>query len=165
MSVPLDRVKSNVHACAIEIAFTGIANPSVIEGWQPFYNSIFEASDFQKAYASLSSIDFGEESATTAAGTYWKQKASFRFPENDEYRSERIALLHKIKFVKFKFTNGRDLIIGRNDFNQNTLPSIKNASDGQLCQIDVESQSIFPSGFTPNPNTYGLPTFIPLSLV
>lgn len=159
----LDRVLSNVHACAIEIATQGNSLPSNIEGWQPFYNSIFVNADFQTCYASLQSIDFNEEGTSTASGPLYKQKLTWRFPENDQYRADRIAFIHKIKFVKFKFNNGTDLVFGRNDVDQNSPPNIKTSSDGQLCIVELETQSIFPSGFTPNFDAFGLPVFIPLS--
>ncbi len=161
----LDKVLSNVHACGIELAFEGDAVPSNIIGWQPFYNSLFDNATFEKAYASLSSIFFNEESTPTPSGPSYKQKLTWRFPEHDPYRSERIALIHKIKFVKFKFTSGLDLVVGRNDVFQNAKPVIKVSSDGQLCVVEVETMSISPAGFTPNPNAYGLPTFIPLSFL
>jgi len=161
----LDKVLSNVFACAIELSFNSNAVPSNIPGWQPFYNSTFINYDFQKAYATSASIFFSEESSTTPSGPSYKQKLTWRFPENDKNRAERIALIHQIKFVKFKFTNGLDLVVGRNDVNQNAKPQIKTSSDGQLCQVEVETISMVPAGFTPNLNSFGLPTFIPLSLI
>lgn len=165
MSAPFDKVNSNVHACGIEICFSGDAVPSTITGWQPFYNSLFDGADFSKFYASLSSIDFSEESASTAAGTSFKHTISWRFPENDSMRAERIALLHTIKYVKIKFTNGRDLVVGRNDFNQNAKPIIKTVSNGRLCGVTIESLSITPAGFTPRIDAFGLPTLVPVTLI
>lgn len=161
----LDRVVSNVHACGIEIATVGNALPSNITGWQPFYNSLFEAADFVPANTTFASVFFDEESVSSTAGTSFKQRAVFSFPEHDAQRSERIAFLFKIKFVKFKFTSGRDLVIGRNDFEQNTLPTITVKSNGNMCFVTVESVSISPAGFTPRIDAFGLPTFVPLTLV
>lgn len=159
----LDKVLSNVHACAIEIAFEGDTIPSTITGWQPFHNSLFENATFHKAYATLSSLEFSEESISSASGTSFRQKIIWRFPENDKNRAERIALIHKIKFVKFIYTNGQHLVFGRNDISQNTKPKIQTNSNGQLCQVEMESLSISPAAFTPNPNWFGLPSLIPLS--
>ena len=158
----LDRVLSNIHACAIELAFVGDTIPSNVSEWQPFYNSLFVAADFQKAYATHSSIEFNEEGTSTASGPLYKQKLIWRFPDSDEKRAQRIALIHKVKFVKFKFTEGPDLVFGRNDITQNSPPNIKTTSNGQLCQVEIETQSIFPSGYTTNTNPYSLPVFIPL---
>lgn len=161
----LDKVISNVHICGIEVAFEGSAVPSTIEGWQPFYNSIFEGADFQATYATFPTIFFEEESQTTAAGTSYIQKATYRFPEFDSQRAERIALLHQIKFIKCKFDNGLDLVIGRNDYDQNTKPEIKTVSDGQMCGVSVQSVSMTPAGFTPRLDAFGLPVLVPITLM
>lgn len=161
----LDRVKSNINLCAVEIAFSAGTTPSSIEGWQPFYNTTFQDTEFSKAYAGLSSIEYSEESIESAAGTSHKQKISFTFPNSDAQRADRIALLLKVKFIKLKQTNGLDLIIGRNDFFQNTKPLVKVRSNEQLCQIDIESLSMFPSGYTPSFTSYGLPALIPITLL
>lgn len=161
----LDRVVSNVIFCGIEISFYGVSVPSIIEDWQPFYNSTFESADFKKTYASLISIDFSEENSQSNAGTSYKQKISFRFPNSDAFRANRIALFQKTKYVKLKQTNGLDIVIGRNDYYQNALPVIRTKTNEQLTEIEIETQSIFPSGFTPNPNAFGFPALIPLNLI
>jgi hypothetical protein len=159
----LDKVRTNINACAIELSFDGVSKASVIEGWQPFYNSIMENAEFHKAGVSISSINYAQESVTSAAGTSYKQKVIFRFPNGDAYRADRIALMQKIKFVNIKLSDGRLLTIGRNDFNQNTKPIIKTTENSKACEVEIESQSIFPSGYTPSYDRFGLPVFIPLS--
>jgi hypothetical protein len=159
----LDKVTTNIHCCGIEVAFAGVSVPSVITGWQPFYNETFLASNFQKAYASISKINFSEESVTTLAGTSFKQKVVFQFPATDKYRAERVALLHKIKFIKVHLDDRSIIVIGRNDIAQNALPGIKSKSDEHLCEIEVEVQSISPAGFTTITNA-GPPTIIPLAM-
>lgn len=159
----LDRVLSNIHLCGVELSFTSTVVPSNITGWQPFYNSTFQNYDFQKAYASLASINFDEESNESSPGTSYKQKVTFRFPNSDSKRSERINLLGQVKFIKLKQTNGLDIVFGRNDFNQNTRPKMKIKQNEQICEVSFETSSIFPSGYTPNLNAFGLPVFIPLS--
>jgi hypothetical protein len=159
----LDRVVTNSNICKVQLAFNGVSKASIITGWQPFYNSTFQDADFKKAYASLSSIDFEEESIQSSAGTSYAQKVVFRFPMNDKKRAERIALMQKIKFVKLTHTNGLDLIVGRNDYNQNARPKVKIQTNRKLCEVTVECKSIFPSGFSPS-LIYGLPTYIPLQV-
>ena len=159
----LDRVLSNIHLCGVELSFNSSVVPSNIDGWQPFYNSTFQNYDFEKAYASLASINFDEESNDVNAGIYYKQKVTFRFPNSDAQRSNRINLLNQVKFIKLKQTNGLDIVFGRNDFNQNARPKMKIKQNEQLCEVSFETTSIFPSGYTPNLNAFGLPVFIPLS--
>lgn len=164
MNQLLDKVLSNIQLCGVEVSFNASVVPSAIAGWQPFYNATFENYDFQKAYASLSSIDFSEESSESNAGTIYKQKVEFRFPNADPNRAARIELLKKVVFIKLKQTNGLDIVIGRNDSGQNAKPKFKVKQNKQLCEVSFESLSITPAGYTPRQNAYGLPVFIPLSL-
>lgn len=157
----LDKVISNIHCCGIEVSFDAQETASAIEGWQPFYNTTYNNYDFLKAYAGLSSIEFTEESDLSLAGYFYKQKVSFRFPSTDKNRATRIELLKKIKFINVKLTDGKTITIGRNDYFQNTKPVIKSQTNQRLCEVTVETQSIFSAGFTPTQNTYGLPTLIP----
>jgi hypothetical protein len=161
--VSLDRVKSNANICSIEIAFNGDSIPSVIGTWQPFYNS-FERSDFTPAYTTLSSVSFLEESINNAAGTFYKQKVVFSFPSNDSKRAERIALLQKMKFIKLTLTEGESILIGRNDYKQNKKPEVNVKTNHHLCEVSIESTSIFPSGFTKEIIMNNLPTFLPFGL-
>jgi hypothetical protein len=152
-----NRVNDKVHICGVEVSFNGKANPSTLADYQRFYNSIFEDADFQKVYIGLSSISFVEESVNAAAGIYYKQKVTFRFPTTDAERAERLVLFTKIKFLKLKFTNGLDLVIGRNDFEQNAKPKIEIKTNEHLAEVEVSSSSIFPSGFTPKLDITGSP--------
>ena len=161
----LDKVKRNVRICGIELSFDATVLPSSIVGWQLFYNSTFLNNDFAKLYVGLSTIDFDEESISSASGISYKQKATIKFPVTDEKRSERIALLQTLKFLKFKLTNGLDIVIGRNDYFQNTLPVVKVKLDQQFALVEIECLSIAPSGYTPNINAFGLPSAIPLTLI
>ena len=163
MSQLLDKVLSNVHLCGVELSFDATAIPSVIEGWEPFYNSTFENYDFQKAYASLSSIDFAEESSEGNGGIFYKQKVVFRFPNSDKNRPSRVELLKKVKYIKLIQTNGLDILIGRNDSKQNAKPKMKIKQNEQLCEVSFESSSMSPSGYAPRTTAYGLPSLIPLT--
>jgi hypothetical protein len=122
------------------------------------------AVDFAKTYVGLGSVSFGEESEYSLAGTSYKQSVTIRFPSNDKNRSERIELMQKVKFIKLKLTNGRDLVIGRNDYQQNARPKIKTKTNIKTAEAEFQTVSMFPAGFVSNPDAYGLPTLIPISL-
>lgn len=162
--VPLDRVKSNVNCCGIALCFSGTTTASAIAGWQPFYNETTPTL-FDKTYASISSIEFSEESLEVNGNDAWKIKVSFRFPSNDKYRAERLALMKKILYVQVLLNNGKILIVGRNDYFQNTKPKNKVKSNQQTTEVELEVLSMSPAGFTPASNAFGLPTLIPLTLV
>lgn len=148
MSQLTDRVADNVHICGVEIALVGKAIPSINPVWQRLYNSIFEDDDFQKVYAGLSSLQFNEESVNTSAGMYFKQKVTFRFPTTDNLRADRLMFFSKIKFIKLLLTNGLEIVVGRNDFEQNAKPLVEIKTNEQLAEVEVNTSSIFASGYT-----------------
>jgi hypothetical protein len=61
-------------------------------------------------------------------------------------------------------SDGRDIVIGRNDYKQNARPKIKIEANIQKGSASIETVSITPSGFVANANAYQLPSFIPLTL-
>jgi len=146
--VLLDKVLDNVNICDIEISFVANLLPSIDPLWQPFYNATIQNNDFTPTYFSKGSIDFKEESETTSAGIKYKQKFSFRFPCADAIRAERISLLLTAKFLRFKLTNGFWLTVGRNDYFQNTKPLLKIKTNKQLCDLEGETQSIYPTAYS-----------------
>ena len=160
----LDRIRTNPNICGVEISFDGVSNSSIIAGWQPFYNQTITGS-FAKASAGLSTFDFAEESNLTPSGYLYKQKATFRFLSSDKNRAERIALFHKLKFLKINLTNGLAIILGNNDFFQNTAPIIKTKSNAKFCEVEIACQAIVSAGYTPSYDIFGLPTFVPINLV
>ena len=160
----LDRAKVNVRICGVELAFNGQLTASSIPDWQQFYNSAMVQADFSKTYVGLASVAFEEYSEELSAGTLYKQKVVFSFPNADGNRSERLALLSRIKFVKLKLSDGRDIVIGRNDYKQNARPKIKIEANIQKGSASIETVSITPSGFVANASAYQLPSFIPLTL-
>lgn len=160
----LDRVKVNPNICGVELAFTGKLLASNIPEWQPFFNSKMVDTDFTKTYIGLASVSFGEESTYGVAGTSYKQNVTFRFPATDLNRSARIALFQKVKFIKLKLTNGLDITIGRNDYQQNCRPKIQTKTNVKTGEVEFNVLSMVPAGFVANPDAYGLPTYIPISL-
>lgn len=160
----LDRVNVNPNICGIELAFAGDLTAATIPDWQQFYNSVMTGTDFAKTYMGLGSVSFSEESETSNSGTSYKQAVTIRFPSSDGNRSERIALMDKVKFVKLKLTTGRDLVIGRNDYKQNARPRIKIKTNQKTAEVVFETVSIFPSGFVASPDNYNLYPLIPVIL-
>lgn len=160
----LDRVKTLPAICGIEFAFTGELLPSTIEGYQQFTNSIVSNADFQNTYFGRATVDFDEQSETKGAGPYWTQKLKITFPASDSQRGTRLDLMQKIKFAKILLSNGKHIVIGRNDFHQNSRMRIKVKADHRLGQVELESKSIFASGYTPA-FSGGLPTLFPIDFI
>lgn len=157
--------KSNLYAniCGIELAFNGELLPANIPGWQEFYNSMMIDIDFNKTYIGLGSVSLSEESKEADAGTSYNQKLTIKFPNADKKRSERIALMHKVKFIKVKMNTGNDIIIGRNDYKQNARLKIVSKSNQILSEITFECNSIYSLGYVAT--ELGLPGLIPLILI
>jgi hypothetical protein len=160
----LDRVGVNPNICGVELAFTGQLIAANIPDWQQFFNSEMVDLDFTKIYVGLGSVSFGEESEYSLAGTSYKQSVTIRFPATDGNRSKRIELLQRVKFIKLKLTDGRDLVIGRNDYVQNARPRIETKTNIKTAEVKFQTVSIFSAGFVSNPDAFGLPTLIPISL-
>jgi hypothetical protein len=160
----LDKVIVNPEICAVELAFAGGLLPSNIPDWQQFYNSQMVGTDFSKTHIGLGSVSFGEESQDSPSGTSYKQSVTIRFPSSDGNRSERLALMQRVTFVKLKLTTGLDVVIGRNDFFQNARPKIKIATNIKTAEVKFETVSIFPSGFGRLNTTIVFPQLIPLIL-
>lgn len=160
----LKKVPVRHNICSVELAFNGNVLPSDIPDWQQFYNSFTVATDFSKTYVGLGTVNFNEESQDSNAGTFYKQTVSIRFPNCDANRSERMRLIQNVRFIKLKLTSGRDIIIGRNDIKQNARPKIKIKSNEQIAEVIFETISMFSAGFVINPDVFGLPAFIPVTL-
>jgi hypothetical protein len=160
----LDKVTDNPFICGIEIAFNGELLPSDIPEWQSFFNSKMLGTDFTKTHIGLGSVSYGEESATGTGGPMWKQSVTIRFPSTDANRSQRLALIQKARFIKLKLTNGKDLIIGRNDIKQNARPKIQIKTNIKTAEAQFETVSIFPAGFVSDDQQIGLPLLIPILL-
>lgn len=161
MSV-LKRVSENPTICGIELAFSGRLEPSAIAVFQPFYNSFLRDADFAAIHFGMGSVSFGEESTFSASGTFWKQVVTIRLPSTDAKRAERLELISKAKFLKLKLSNGLDLVIGRNDFNQNTKPKITVKTNIKIAEIEFTSLSIVPTGFVVNTNAINSIQQIPI---
>lgn len=159
-----EKVWDNSNICGIELAFNGDLLASNIPDWQPFFNSAMVDNDFKKIYFGFASVEFAEESTTSNAGTSYKQKVTIRFPSTDHDRAKRLDLIHRVKFLKIKLSNGKDIVIGRNDYKQNARPKISVKTNHKTAEAEFETVSIMPSGFVPNPDIYQLPSFIPLTL-
>lgn len=160
----LDRVTVNPNICGVELAFTGQLSAANIPDWQQFYNSSMIDTDFTKTYIGLGSVAFAEENQVSPAGSFYKQVVTIRFPSTDGNRSERIALMDQVKFIKLKLTSGRDLVIGRNDYIQNARPKITIKTNIKTAEAVFETVSMFSSGFVANPNINSIYGLIPVIL-
>ncbi|MFP9114316.1 hypothetical protein ACLI1A_10250 [Flavobacterium sp. RHBU_3] len=159
------RVTTFATICGIELAYSASVIPSVLEGYQPFVNNFIESGNFMPAHFGKASVDFGEESGISNAGISYKQKLTIQFPTSDSARATRLVQIQKVRFIKITLSNGKILIMGRNDYYQNARPTVTTKATQHLAQAVFETESILPLGYTPNPNASGLPDLIPIDLI
>lgn len=146
----LEQQASNVFICSVEISTTANLLPSlnlIPSDNQQFFNSDIENDDFITAYSAISAIQFTEESKSVASGTIYEQKLQLKFNEADFKRSNRLAFIHQLSFVKINLTNSLSFLIGRNDEIQNTKPKVKSTTKNNQTVIEIDTISIFPTGF------------------
>ena len=133
-------------------------------GENGFVNTSLLSDVFEDLYASISAIAFNQKSTNTRSGVYFTQQLRLQFPNGDAFMAARIQELMRARYMIIKLTNGRSLIIGRNDVDQNTRPKITIESNTRTTQVTFESQSIFPAGHFNDLSGKLLPQLIPLSI-
>lgn len=144
------KVNKRIFACDIFVSFGGNLFPSQNQGVMSFLNSKSIDTPWVRVYSSKSSIEFSESSSDGAAGTSYAQQLQLRFPSGDELRPARMRVLEKARYFAIKLTDGRYLVMGRNDSRQNTRPGIKFASNLERTSLTISQRSIHPAGFLVN---------------
>lgn len=158
-----ERVSQLPTICRIAMAFSGNLIPATIAGYQPFNNALESGTDFVMAYFGRATVTFEESNVLSAAGDSWKQTLTIQYPSTDSQRAVRMQQILKAKFIKILLSNNKQLVIGRNDFEQNTRPVIQVKTDHRLSQVTFLTVSVFATGYVPNPEG-GLPSLIPIDL-
>ena len=160
-----DRVLANPHICGIEVDVSAKEFAAGNFDIQPFYNTNLTESDFKKVYYSIGSASFLESSSESRSGVLYTQKTGLKFPSNDKFRSQRLDQLRRMKFLAIKFSHDQQLIIGRNDFFQNTAPKVTVSSGVKVTNVEFVTTSIFPVGFFENTVPYGFAYEFPISFL
>ena len=145
-----DRVHLNPFICKVLFDFSGTATPVAgNQVLQNFYDTAFDsAADFQEIYNSKGKVRFSEEGEQTSAGMLYTQKLVIQFPNGDLKRSERVENLTKVKHIAIGLTTSKNIILGRNDFYQNTRPKVKIETNEKTAAISFTFKSIFTCGYT-----------------
>ncbi|WP_372744301.1 hypothetical protein [Lutibacter sp.] len=146
----IDRVAFNPDVCAVELDFEGKLTPEYAKIAQNFFNSRENGNVWKPTYFGKKTISFSETSKKSTAGTSYNQTITITFPSNDLLRSDRLELFKMVKFIKLVLTNGAKLVIGRNDFFQNSPPKVKTESNLKITTVTFSTESIFHSGFVRN---------------
>jgi len=155
--------------CKIYLDFTGNLLPILNNGSLGFGDSTASNNTWNKIQFTKSRVSFNETSKTTDAGTEYSQSLSIRFKNNFELKSAEIALIEKTRFIQLEMSDGKKLVLGRNDFFQNRLPEKNISSDTESTTITFKTKSIFSFGYA-EVNEFSdfleflLPNIVPINL-
>ena len=159
------RVPNLKNICGIAIDLSAVPAPSYSENNQPFYDSYLLESAAQSVYFGKRSVKFEESGKESRAGLSYEVKVSITFPGSDKDRALRIEEFRKAKYVIVQLSGGLTFLIGRNDFLQNTKPSVEIKTTEQLVQVTYTVETMAPSGFLPEYNSGLLPHSVPVNLL
>lgn len=101
---------------------------------------------FDKVYFTVSSAELTENGKDTEAGYQYVQEFSFKFPTNED-RKKLLMYFRILRHIRISFCNGKQVYLGRNDYEQNRLISGQFSTDGKFTRIQWAVQSIFPFEF------------------
>lgn len=160
-----DKVPNLSNICGIALDFSAAPVPSYADFGQPFYDSYMVESNAKSVYFGKRSVSFSEEIKESPAGDFWEIKVGIQFPSNDKDRVLRIEEFRKAKYVLVQLSGGRVLLIGRNDFFQNTKIKVKIKNTEQLTAVEFTALSISATGFLPEYNAGLFPHSIPINFL
>lgn len=160
-----EKTVDSPHICGIDLATTATESAAGNFDIQPFYNTNILEGNFSTVYFSKGSASFSETSSDTANGVVYTQKVSLKFPSNDIHRSKKLEELRSVRFMTINFSNNTKLLLGRNDFFQNTDPSVKISSNEKITTANFIFTSVFPAGFFENTVAYGFVYELPISFL
>jgi hypothetical protein len=160
-----EKVPNLSNICGIALDFSAAPIPSYAEFGQPFYDSYLQSSEAQSVYFGKRSVSFTENIKESPAGDFWEIKVNIQFPNNDKDRVLRIEEFRKAKYILVQLTGGKVLIVGRNDFFQNTKPKVKIKNTEQLTAVEFTAISLAATGFLPEYNAGLFPHSIPINFL
>jgi len=114
---------------------------------QNFFDALPPAS-FEKVYVTKSKTGFQESFQNNASGGVYTQQVTISMPRSSYDRSEKIKKIIAARFIMLKLSNGRILVIGQNDYKQNTKIKASYIANEHLAQFQFTNRSIFPIGYT-----------------
>ncbi len=142
------KVKDQPYICKIALDHSAFEIPlSGSEVFQNFYDTKLQSSSLKEFYNSKGQARFSEQSSLTRSGVIYNQSLIISFPDGDLNKSRRLALLNKVKFIAIGLTNGRFILLGRNDAYQNTRPKIKSNSNEKKTIFTFSCVSMISSGY------------------
>lgn len=154
-------LKGNKYICCITFYFADSESLPVqlhneTDGAIGFFNNAIIGDKKEKPKFSRGSFTFNETMEEGDHGPVYNTSVNFRFLSNDFLREKRIDDLRKVRFIGLGLTNSEEIIIGRNDREQNTKPDVSVSSNLNFTEVRFRVTSMMPSGFKRNQFGYPL---------
>lgn len=158
------KIKDLPLICGVLLSFdTNFSPLSSAEYLQSFFDTDVTDPDIEFVYTTKSKTRFQETSQTTRSGVEYSQNLTISMPIGSVKRSIYIDKVHRVQQVVIKLTNGRHLILGRNDVKTNTAPKISYKADERIAVFQFKAKSMFPMGYTDLESLLGFPFIIPVN--
>lgn len=138
--------KTNVTPFVCGVRFSEDATTFLGTNPSNFNDTGFIPGATEDIYTSISSLKYVQTSKRTKSGQAFNQKFQFQFPNGDAFIAQRIEDILKARILIIYLTDGSRMLLGRNDYYQNTRPSITTSNNTRITQITFECNSIFPAG-------------------
>lgn len=113
---------------------------------QNFFDSL-PPDTFESIYVSRSKTQFRERFQENKAGGIFEQQVVISMPRSEYDRSQKIKKLISARYVFLKLSNGRVIVVGRNDHKQNKKMNCQYNANEQVAQLQYTCKSIFSAGF------------------
>lgn len=141
------RLNNNPSICSVYFSFEKeLDHVRGSQVSQNFFDSL-PPDTFSPIYVSRSKTQFKESFQETSAGNLFQQQVSISMPRHSYERSKNIHKIISARYIFLELTNGKILVIGRNDHKQNKKISCKYSANHAIAQFQFTCQSIFATGF------------------
>lgn len=151
------------NVCEIQLATRATIKPAPNGSLQPFHNTYTENSIVKPIYFGKATAALSQEGSTTKAGMLYNQALKIRFPNGDLLEASRIQEYASVKYIYIKMSGGLVFFFGRNDFQQNSKPTVSIKNTANIVEVTYASSSIFPMGLTNGSADHLLGEDIPLN--
>lgn len=160
-----DKVIHLPTICGIQIDVTAEYLPAAGSASQPFTNTFIAQSEAEEIYFGKGSVSFSEKGKDTVAGMRYEQKLRISIPNGDVASAERINGYRNAKFIYIKLSGGKVLLLGRNDYFQNTRLKISVTSNHSKTTITYSTSAITPTGIAVFSGSYNPIGTFPLHFI
>lgn len=133
------------NICELRLVTDASILPAARGSQQPFFNTHYSSGNIKPAYFGRSTISYSQTGKDTPSGHLYEQRLSVSFRNSDLLNAKRIEEYRSVKFIIIKM-DGVELILGRNDYFQNTSPVAEIQNTINNVEVSYRTFSIFPLG-------------------